>query len=149
MFSKVSLLRACACIMYFQHSIVAGAQARLLNAILMCCTCDAANLHSASEPALSPLACRDKIDLENHLEAEQEYIMNKLQTQVDKLATEKGGLHKEKSDLQRQVKQPPVYSGGKPNVDGGLSSLQPGCGGDTLRYITIKGDALRFGQACH
>lgn len=50
-----------------------------------------------------------QVDLENQLEAEQEYILNKLQKQVDKLAGEKSGLAKEKSDLQRQVRgQTPI-----------------------------------------
>jgi coiled-coil domain-containing protein 6 len=67
---------------------------------------------------------REKIDLENQLEAEQEYIMNKLQKQVlvnmfdeppaqlvtvrvlqvEKLGSEKKSLQQEKSDLKRQVR---------------------------------------------
>ena len=46
---------------------------------------------------------REKVDLENQLEAEQEYIVNKLQKQVERLAKEKGALQQEKNDLQRQV----------------------------------------------
>jgi hypothetical protein len=47
---------------------------------------------------------RDKVDLENQLEAEQEYIMNKLTKQVDGLAADKGALQRERSELQRQVR---------------------------------------------
>lgn len=54
-------------------------------------------------PSSAPAPCSPQIDLENQLEAEQEYILNKLQKQVDKLAGEKGALAKEKSDLQRQI----------------------------------------------
>lgn len=46
---------------------------------------------------------REKVDLENQLEAEQEYIVNKLQKQVDRLAKEKAALLQEKHSLQRHV----------------------------------------------
>ena len=49
---------------------------------------------------------REKVDLENQLEAEQEYIVNKLQKQVDRLAKEKAALQQEKADLQRHVRSP-------------------------------------------
>ena len=45
----------------------------------------------------------EKIALENHLEAEQEFIMNRLQKQVDKIRSEKMSLAKEKSDLHSHV----------------------------------------------
>ena len=45
----------------------------------------------------------EKINLENHLEAEQEFIMNKLQKQVEKIRAEKMSLAKEKSDLRSHV----------------------------------------------
>jgi len=47
---------------------------------------------------------RDKVALENQLEAEQEYITHRLQKQVAQLAGEKAGLQRERSELQRQVR---------------------------------------------
>jgi hypothetical protein len=49
---------------------------------------------------------QEKVDLENQLEAEQEYIVNKLQKQVDGLAKEKAHLQQEKADLRRHVSNP-------------------------------------------
>ena len=46
---------------------------------------------------------REKEAIENQLEAEQEYIVNKLQKQAMGLATEKQALQVEKADLKRQV----------------------------------------------
>lgn len=46
---------------------------------------------------------REKELIENQLEAEQEYIVNKLQKQAMRLATEKQALQLEKTDLKRQV----------------------------------------------
>lgn len=46
---------------------------------------------------------REKEVIENQLEAEQEYIVNKLQKQAMGLATEKQALQLEKADLKRQV----------------------------------------------
>lgn len=46
---------------------------------------------------------REKADLENTLEAEQEYISLKLTKQAEKLAAEKAALARERSELQRQV----------------------------------------------
>jgi len=48
---------------------------------------------------------KEKADLENTLEAEQEYISLKLGKQVDKLAAEKAALAREKVELQRQVSE--------------------------------------------
>ena len=69
------------------------------------CALTSASLAVPLAPTASsaPAPCSPQIDLENQLEAEQEYILNKLQKQVDKLAGEKGALAKEKSDLQRQI----------------------------------------------
>jgi hypothetical protein len=61
---------------------------------------------------------QEKVDLENQLEAEQEYIVNKLQKQVDGLAKEKAHLQQEKADLRRHVSnpsptpRPPPFSSG-------------------------------------
>ena len=49
--------------------------------------------------AVRPVSCqlqltKEKVDLENRLTAEQEYIMNKLQAQLEMLAREKGNLQK-------------------------------------------------------
>lgn len=46
---------------------------------------------------------QDKANLENSLEAEQEYITHKLTKQVDKLGSEKAALVREKGELQRHV----------------------------------------------
>jgi hypothetical protein len=46
---------------------------------------------------------REKAQLENDLEAEQEYISLKLTKQVEKLAAEKAALAREKAELQRHV----------------------------------------------
>ena len=46
---------------------------------------------------------REKEMIENQLEAEQEYIVNKLQKQAMGLAAEKQALQLEKTDLKRQV----------------------------------------------
>ena len=46
---------------------------------------------------------REKEAIENQLEAEQEYIVNKLQKQAMGLAAEKQALQGEKADLKRQV----------------------------------------------
>lgn len=46
---------------------------------------------------------REKEVIENQLEAEQEYIVNKLQKQAMGLAAEKQALQGEKADLKRQV----------------------------------------------
>jgi len=51
---------------------------------------------------------QEKVDLENQLEAEQEYIVNKLQKQVDGLAKEKANLQQEKADLRRHVRPSPL-----------------------------------------
>jgi hypothetical protein len=56
----------------------------------------------AAPPA--PQLNRDKVALENQLEAEQEYITHKLQKQVAQLAGEKAALQRERSELQRQVR---------------------------------------------
>jgi len=45
----------------------------------------------------------EKIALENHLEAEQEFIMNKLQKQVDGVRDEKRKMAEEKAELAKQV----------------------------------------------
>ena len=49
---------------------------------------------------------REKEVIENQLEAEQEYIVNKLQKQAMGLAAEKQALQGEKADLKRQVQAP-------------------------------------------
>ncbi len=49
---------------------------------------------------------REKEMIENQLEAEQEYIVNKLQKQAMGLAAEKQALQLEKTDLKRQVLHP-------------------------------------------
>ena len=46
---------------------------------------------------------KEKVDLENQLEAEQEYIVNKLQKQLESLAKEKLHLQQERTELRRQV----------------------------------------------
>ncbi|GMH41256.1 hypothetical protein BSKO_09166 [Bryopsis sp. KO-2023] len=46
---------------------------------------------------------REKVDLENKLEAEQEYIVNKLHKQVSRLDEEKRKIQAEKSELNKQV----------------------------------------------
>ena len=46
---------------------------------------------------------KEKADLENVLEAEQEYISLKLTKQVEKMASEKDSLAREKAELARQV----------------------------------------------
>lgn len=46
---------------------------------------------------------REKELIENQLEAEQEYIVNKLQKQAMGLAAEKQALQHEKAELKRQV----------------------------------------------
>lgn len=48
---------------------------------------------------------REKAQLENDLEAEQEYISLKLTKQVEKLAAEKSALAREKAELRRQVNE--------------------------------------------
>lgn len=48
---------------------------------------------------------REKAELENTLEAEQEYISLKLTKQVEKLGSEKAALAREKADLARQVEE--------------------------------------------
>lgn len=48
---------------------------------------------------------KEKVDLENQLEAEQEYIVNKLQKQLEGLGKEKIHLQQEKAELRRQVKE--------------------------------------------
>jgi coiled-coil domain-containing protein 6 len=48
---------------------------------------------------------REKEVIENQLEAEQEYIVNKLQKQAMGLAAEKQALQLEKADLKRQVRK--------------------------------------------
>ncbi len=49
---------------------------------------------------------KEKVDLENQLEAEQEYVVNKLQKQLEGLAKEKMHLQQEKLELRRQVTRP-------------------------------------------
>jgi coiled-coil domain-containing protein 6 len=46
---------------------------------------------------------REKEQMENALEAESEYISNKLSKQVERLGSEKAKLQREKADLQRHV----------------------------------------------
>ena len=46
---------------------------------------------------------RQKADLENALEAEQEYIVHTMSKEVDRVAAEKAAVAAEKADLQRQV----------------------------------------------
>ena len=48
---------------------------------------------------------KEKVDLENQLEAEQEYVVNKLQKQLDSLGKEKSHLQQEKLELRRQVRK--------------------------------------------
>ena len=47
---------------------------------------------------------REKVDLENELEQEQEYIVNRLAKEIDRLAKEKAALQQEKADLHRQAR---------------------------------------------
>ena len=48
---------------------------------------------------------KEKVDLENQLEAEQEYVVNKLQKQLEGLAKEKLHLQQEKLELRRQARR--------------------------------------------
>ena len=48
---------------------------------------------------------REKVELERQLEAEQEYIVNKLQKQTAGLAREKDALRAEREELRRQVER--------------------------------------------
>jgi coiled-coil domain-containing protein 6 len=46
-----------------------------------------ANFHCSSNPCVQ--LAKEKIDLENRLEAEEEYIVNKLQSQLNNIMSEK------------------------------------------------------------
>ena len=50
----------------------------------------------------------EKEVLENQLEAEQEYIVHKLQKQAAHIAAERQALQLEKGDLKRQVQELPM-----------------------------------------
>ncbi len=52
----------------------------------------------------------EKEVLENQLEAEQEYIVHKLQKQAAHIAAERQALQLEKGDLKRQVQTPDQHS---------------------------------------
>lgn len=56
-------------------------------------------------PAERERLIREKIELERQLEAEQEYIVNKLQKQTAGLAREKDALRAEREELRRQVER--------------------------------------------
>lgn len=50
----------------------------------------------------SRVLTKQKVDLENQLEAEQEYIVNKLHKQVEELKKEKWDLQEERKSLLRE-----------------------------------------------
>ena len=56
-------------------------------------------------PAERERLIREKIELERQLEAEQEYIVNKLQKQTAGLAREKDALRADREELRRQVER--------------------------------------------
>lgn len=86
---------------------------------------------------------RDKVALENRLEAEQEYVTHRLQKQLATLAAEKAALQRERSELQRQVRGRRAEGGG-----GGCdwrAAAGKGCG---QTAHSVGNACLRSTQAC-